>query len=45
MTDKDSLEYEPGVLRVLQSKNERRSYYNKIARVYDVHSPQSQASS
>lgn len=26
----------PGVLRVLQSKEEIRSYYNKIARVYDL---------
>lgn len=28
-------QYEPGVLRVLQSKDEVRSYYNKIAKVYD----------
>lgn len=29
-------EYEPGVLRVLQSKEETKSYYNKIAKVYDL---------
>jgi ubiquinone/menaquinone biosynthesis C-methylase UbiE len=31
-----SLDYEPGVLRVFQSKNETRAFYNKIARVYDL---------
>ena len=29
-------QYEPGVLRVLQSKDETRAYYNKIARFYDA---------
>lgn len=29
-------DYEPGVLRVLQSKDETRSFYNKIAHVYDL---------
>ena len=28
--------YEPGVLRVFQSKEETRSFYNKIAHVYDL---------
>jgi ubiquinone/menaquinone biosynthesis C-methylase UbiE len=31
-----SLNYEPGVLRVLQGKNETKSFYNKIAKVYDL---------
>lgn len=30
------LGYEPGVLRVLQSKDETRSFYDKIAKVYDL---------
>jgi ubiquinone/menaquinone biosynthesis C-methylase UbiE len=30
------LPYEPGVLRALQSKQETRHFYNKIARVYDL---------
>jgi len=32
----DVLEYEPGVLRVFQSKSERKAFYNKIAKVYDL---------
>ena len=32
----DVNEYEPNVLRVLQSKDESRAYYNKIAKVYDL---------
>ncbi len=36
MSDDNSLEYEPGVLRVLQSKSETRHFYNKIAKVYDL---------
>jgi demethylmenaquinone methyltransferase/2-methoxy-6-polyprenyl-1,4-benzoquinol methylase len=28
--------YEPGVIRVLQSKQETKAYYNKIAKVYDL---------
>jgi len=30
------MEHESGVLRVLQSKDETRSFYNKIAKVYDL---------
>jgi len=36
MTTDPSLPYEPGVLRVLQSKEETRHYYNKIGKVYDL---------
>jgi len=36
MTNDETLDYEPGVLRVLQSKEETRHYYNKIAKVYDL---------
>jgi demethylmenaquinone methyltransferase/2-methoxy-6-polyprenyl-1,4-benzoquinol methylase len=36
LKNENSLEYEPGVLRVLQSKSEREAYYNKIAMVYDL---------
>ncbi len=36
MTDNASLPYEPGVLRVLQTKEVTREYYNKIAKVYDL---------
>jgi ubiquinone/menaquinone biosynthesis C-methylase UbiE len=36
MTTNSSTPYEPGVLRVLQSKEETRHYYNKIAKVYDL---------
>jgi demethylmenaquinone methyltransferase/2-methoxy-6-polyprenyl-1,4-benzoquinol methylase len=32
----DVNQYEPGVSRVLQSKDETKSYYNKIAQVYDL---------
>jgi len=32
----DVLEYEPRVLRVFQSKSERKAFYNKIAKVYDL---------
>lgn len=34
---------QPGVLRVLQSKDEIRAYYNKIARVYDLLAERSEA--
>ena len=34
---------QPGVLRVLQSKEEIRAYYNKIARVYDLLAERSEA--
>jgi demethylmenaquinone methyltransferase/2-methoxy-6-polyprenyl-1,4-benzoquinol methylase len=37
-----SSETEPGVLRVLQTKDEIRSYYNKIAKVYDLLSEHSE---
>lgn len=36
MNDKASAAGQPGVQRVLQSKGETRSYYNKIARFYDL---------
>ena len=36
MAESDSMEHESGVLRVLQSKDETRSFYNKIAKVYDL---------
>lgn len=42
MTDETSLDYEPGVLRVLQSKAETEAYYNKIAKVYDLLSEHSE---
>jgi len=32
----DELDYEPGVLRVLQSREETKSFYDKIAKVYDL---------
>ena len=32
----DVNEYEPGVARVFQSKEETRAYYDKIAKVYDL---------
>ena len=32
----DTDQYEPNVLRVLQSKDETKLYYNKIAKVYDL---------
>jgi len=36
MPDEASLDYEPGVLRVLQTKSETKAFYNKIAHVYDL---------
>ena len=36
MSDSSSLDYEPGVLRVLQAKSETKAFYNKIAHVYDL---------
>ena len=36
MADDASLDYEPGVLRVLQTKAETKAFYNKIAKVYDL---------
>jgi ubiquinone/menaquinone biosynthesis C-methylase UbiE len=38
----ETLPYEPGVLRVLQSKEETRHYYNKIAKVYDLMSEEAE---
>ncbi len=36
-TETDAVEvYEPGVLRVFQSKDETKAFYNKIAKVYDL---------
>ena len=42
MPDSSSLDYEPGVLRVLQSKSETKAFYNKIAKVYDLLSEHSE---
>ncbi|HWB10221.1 MAG TPA: methyltransferase domain-containing protein [Pirellulales bacterium] len=42
MNDDRTLDYEPGVLRVLQSKEQTRHYYNKIARVYDLMSEEAE---
>ncbi|MGE3804408.1 MAG: class I SAM-dependent methyltransferase [Gemmataceae bacterium] len=36
MADQPVEDYEPGVLRVFQTKEHSRSYYNKIAKVYDL---------
>jgi demethylmenaquinone methyltransferase/2-methoxy-6-polyprenyl-1,4-benzoquinol methylase len=36
MAAQTTLPYEPGVLRVLQTKDVTRQYYNKIAKVYDL---------
>ncbi len=36
MTENTSLEYEPNVLRVFQTKDETKAFYNKIAKVYDL---------
>lgn len=35
--------HQPGVLRVLQSKEETRAFYNKIAKVYDILAEHSEA--
>jgi demethylmenaquinone methyltransferase/2-methoxy-6-polyprenyl-1,4-benzoquinol methylase len=42
MTPEPPLPYEPGVLRVFQTKDSTRAFYNKIARVYDLLSEQSE---
>jgi len=42
MTTDPSPQYEPGVLRVLQSKEQTKAFYNKIAKVYDVLSEESE---
>ena len=36
MLDEGPLDYEPGVLRVLQTKSETKAFYDKIAKVYDL---------
>ena len=36
MAEQTVSDYEPGVLRVFQSKDETKSFYNKIAHVYDL---------
>ena len=36
MPDEVTLDYEPGVLRVLQTKSETKAFYDKIAKVYDL---------
>ena len=42
MTTDPSLSYEPGVMRVFQSKDSTKAFYNKIARVYDLLSEESE---
>ena len=36
MPDEVTIDYEPGVLRVLQTKSETKAFYDKIANVYDL---------
>ena len=36
MPDEGTFDYEPGVLRVLQTKSETKAFYDKIAKVYDL---------
>src|SRR5262245_29797490 len=36
MSDLAQLDYEPGIARVFNSREETRHYYNKIARIYDL---------
>ena len=40
--DEVTFSYEPGVLRVLQSKAETKAFYDKIAKVYDLLSEHSE---
>ena len=42
MPDEVTLSYEPGVLRVLQTKSETKAFYDKIAKVYDLLSEHSE---
>ena len=42
MADEVTLDYEPDVLRVFQTKSETKAFYDKIARVYDVLAEQSE---
>jgi len=36
MPDEVTLDYEPGVLRVFQTKSETKAFYDKIAEVHDL---------
>src|SRR5208283_134162 len=36
MPNEVTLDYEPGVLRVLQTKSATKAFYDKIAKVYDL---------
>ena len=42
MPDEVTLDYEPSVLRVLQTKSETKAFYDKIAKVYDLLSEHSE---
>ena len=42
MPDEVTFDYEPGVLRVLQTKSETKAFYDKIAKVYDLLSEHSE---
>jgi demethylmenaquinone methyltransferase/2-methoxy-6-polyprenyl-1,4-benzoquinol methylase len=42
MSDEVTVDYEPGVLRVLQGKAETKAFYDKIAKVYDLLSEHSE---
>ena len=42
MPDEVTFDYEPGVLRVLQTKRETKAFYDKIAKVYDLLSEHSE---
>ena len=42
MSERDLGDYEPGVLRVFQTKGETKAFYNKIAKVYDLLSEHSE---
>jgi hypothetical protein len=42
MPDEVTLDYEPGVLRALQTKSETKAFYDKIAKVYDLLSEHSE---
>ncbi len=43
MVGTDQTYHQPGVLRVLQSKQETKAFYNKIAKVYDLLAERSEA--
>jgi demethylmenaquinone methyltransferase/2-methoxy-6-polyprenyl-1,4-benzoquinol methylase len=42
MNPEKTLDYEPGVLRSLQTKEQTKAFYNKIAKVYDLLSEESE---